>query len=170
MARHPLFVLGVLALLAGACVAGPTPISTPTSSLPLATPIPASAPALDVSCTPDPDAGNISVVGDPCPNAIAAVRGAVAKLGYPILELVVRPGPFECGIIWPGVQSGPVCFGPIVIPGRAMSAWVSFSGTNRVAVVSLWRDLPTTVPIAIQSPWTATLVDFAVPPDGWTMP
>jgi hypothetical protein len=163
-----LALLGVLA--AAGCVATPTPGPTEVARPTIATPMPTASPDVAISCVPDPYAGNIAVVGDPCPGAIAAVRAATARLGAAIHGIVLRPGPFDCGVIWPGVQSAVTCFGPIIIPGRAMHGWVAFVGTDRVAAVSLWRDLPTSVPISTQPPWTATVTQFAVPPPGWQLP
>jgi hypothetical protein len=96
----------------------------------------------------------------------------VERLGEPIARIYLRPGPFDCGVLWPGVGSPPVCFGVAVLPGSTMHGWVSFSGTDKVAAVALRRDV---VPIsgAIPSPvppWTASLVAFVVPPTGWSMP
>ena len=100
--------------------------------------------------------------------AIAAVRAVVARLALPITQIYIEPGPFECGVIWPGLQSMPICFGVAVIPGTSMHGWVAFTGTAKAAAVSLFRAPPAgTTP---SGPWQATIVAFVAPPTGWTMP
>jgi hypothetical protein len=90
------------------------------------------------------------------------LRKVVAYVGHPIARLYIGPGPFQCGDIWPGVGSPIVCFGPIVLPGRQMSGWVSFVGTDKVAAVELHR--------TPGDPWIARVRAFEVPPAGWVMP
>jgi hypothetical protein len=58
-----------------------------------------------------------------------------------------------------------------MLPGSAMHGWVSFSGTAKVAAVSLFRNVPFTgaIPSPVP-PWTASLAAFTVPPTSWSMP
>jgi hypothetical protein len=53
-----------------------------------------------------------------------------------------------------------------------MHAWVSFTGSPKVAAVMVGRDLPSEIvsPAPTSPPWTATLVRVEVPPAGWSMP
>jgi hypothetical protein len=63
-----------------------------------------------------------------------------------------------------------ICFGPLVMPGTTMHGWVSFTGSAKVAAVSLHLQ-PATGPSPAPSPmWVATIVAFQVPPAGWVMP
>ena len=67
-----------------------------------------------------------------------AVEELVARLG-PIARIRIDPSFFECGQLWPGVGSPPLCFEPAIIPGLAMHGWVSIVGTDKVAAISLYR-------------------------------
>jgi hypothetical protein len=184
MAMKTLAAALLCALLA-ACAPAPSPSFSPP---PTAAPSPAPAPSVSASSpgpsvslptsTPTetvicvPETGPLpSALGDPCPSAIAAVRTVVEPLGEPIARIYLQPGPF-CGGLWPGVGSPPICFGVLVLPGSTMHGWVRFSGTDKVAAVTLHRDvfpvseaIPSPVP-----PWTASLAAFTVPPAGWSMP
>jgi hypothetical protein len=157
----------LLLVLAAGC--GPTaPSPAPTSAEP--TPLPASptpsVPVAVTSCQPDP---NAVPLGDPCPSAILAVRSAIAGLGLPT-TIVVQPGRFYCGVIWPGVGSPPACLGgPAIEPGREMRAWVAFAGSSKVAAVALLRDLAAS-PAASPGPWLTNVFAFQVPPEGWVLP
>lgn len=178
------FAIALLCALLVACAPAPSPSispsptaaaspSAPSPSAPSPAPsvsLPTSTPTETVICVPEP--GPLpSALGDPCPSAIAAVRTVVEPLGEPIVRIYLQPGLF-CGGLWPGVGSPPICFGVLVVPGSAMHGWVSFSGTDKVAAVTLRRDvfpvseaIPSPVP-----PWTASLAAFIVPPAGWSMP
>ena len=119
-------------------------------------------------CEPDPGAPQL---GDPCPSAIEAIQAAVTLLGSEVTLAVIQPGPFLCGVLWPGVQSEPVCVGAFMAPGMFMHAWIAFSGTARVAAVSLDRALPSdTSPLASSGPWHASVEAFEVPPAVWVFP
>jgi hypothetical protein len=113
-----------------------------------------------------------ALVGDPCPSARMAVELAVAPVRLPIDRIAVEPGPFFCAVFWPGGGSMPPCYGPVVRPGQFMHAWVSFSNSQKVAVVVLGLDLPANleVPGSTRPPWNATVLAVEVPPAGWVMP
>jgi hypothetical protein len=123
-----------------------------------------------VICVPETGPLPSGLAGDQCPSAIAAVRTVVEPLGEPIVRIYLQPGLF-CGGFWPGVGSPPVCYGVAVLPGSTMHGWVSFSGTDKVAALTLFRDVPVSgvIPSPIP-PWTASVVAFIVPPAGWSMP
>lgn len=106
--------------------------------------------------------------GNPCPSALAAVQAVVAPLGLPMSQIRIQPGPFQCGVLWPGVQSPVVCFGPAIVPGASMHGWVAFVESTKVAAVGLYRTPPQGSTPA--GPWKASVVAFTVPPDGWLMP
>jgi hypothetical protein len=148
-----------------------SPSASPSASLPSPSPsvsLPPTVPPESVSCTPD---RGLPAAGDPCPAAVAAVRKVVKELGGTISRIYLVPAPFPCGGLWPGVGSPVICFGPIVLPGRTMHGWVRFLGTDRVAAVSLARDLPIGEPIPSPlPPWRASIEAFVVPPTGWQMP
>ncbi len=107
-----------------------------------------------------------------CPDAIAAVRAVVAPLGLPIARIYLVGGRFQCGDLWPGSGSPPVCFEPFYLPGTAMHGWAAFFGTDNVAAVALTRILPSPSPVTPLPgwPWQAHLLAFVVPPPGWVMP
>lgn len=129
-------------------------------------------PAATIRCTREPGPLPRALASDPCPDAIVAVTLAVAPVRLPISRIVIEPGPFYCDVIWPGVGSPRVCYGPFVRPGQFMHAWVSFRGSEDVAAVMLGLDLPDDLeaPGATRPPWHATLVTVEVPPAGWVMP
>ena len=148
-----------------------TPSAVPSGSAPSSEPSvnpPPNVPPQSVTCTPD---AGLPAAGDPCPAAVAAVRAAVKSIGRTISRIYLVPAPFPCGGLWPGVGSPVICLGPIVFPGRSMHGWVRFLGTDRVAAVSLTRDLPIGKPIPSPlPPWRASIEAFVVPPAGWQMP
>jgi hypothetical protein len=169
-------------VVAVAACAGPVPspaASTPTSTPATSatgtpapvTPSPTTTPPAETDvCVAEP-MKTVYIGIDPCPPAIAAVRAVVAPLGLPVARMVLQPRPFGCGPdLWPGVTSPRICLGVLIIPGTAMHGWVSFTGSAKVAAVSLrlqsW-DGPSPAP----SPtWVATIAAFQVPPAGWVMP
>ena len=164
--------LALLAVLAvSACQANPSPSLAPQPSRQPTAPTAIPSIAGRVAwCPPylaseDPGHG-----GDPCPSAKSATTDAVARLGYPVARIVLLPGPFDCGVVWPGSDSPPVCLGPAILPGRSMHGWVSFVGTERIAAVEMYRDIPTSTPASTPGPWTVTISDLRVPPAGWQMP
>jgi hypothetical protein len=181
------FAIALVSALLVACAPGPSPTMTATPSVnpspsapssPRASPaapspsLPTSKPAETAICAPE-TRPLPSALRDPCPSAIAAIRAVVEPLGQPIARIYLEPDPFECEVLWPGIMSPPpqVCMSPLILPGRWMHGWVSFSGTDKVAAVELARDLP--VSGAIPSPvppWKASVVAFIVPPAGWSMP
>ena len=112
------------------------------------------------------------LVSDPCPDAIVAVKLAVAPVRLPIERIVIAPGPFYCDVLWPGAGSFAPCYGPMARPGQFMHAWVSFVGSDKIAAVMLGLDLPDDLdaPGVTRPPWHATLVTTEVPPAGWAMP
>jgi hypothetical protein len=139
-----------------------------TSPSPPPSPTASPSPSASVSCVPEPAEVAPGGSGDPCPSALAAVEAVVAPLGLPVSQIRIQPGPFQCGVLWPGVQSPVVCFGPVIVPGASMHGWVAFEGTAKIAAVGLSRTPPNgSVPAG---PWKAAVVAFAVPPDGWAMP
>jgi len=151
----------------------PSPTVAPSPSLSSPAPsvsLPTSTPAETVVCVPE--TGPLpAALGDPCPSAIAAVRSVVEPLGQPITRIYLQPGPFECGYLWPGVEPAVLCVKALVLPGRTMHAWISFSATDQVAAVGLFRTI--SIGGAIRSPippWAASLAAFIVPPTGWSMP
>ena len=175
----PVAGLILVALALTACGPGPTgspAAGTPQPSSIVATPTPSPSaepsPSVvaDVSCVSERLPEEPPVIDDQCPAAVAAVRQAVASFGYSVTRLALRPGPPDCGVIWPGAQSQPVCFGPHVIPGRAMTAWVAFAGTAKVAVLLLYRDFPFATALPSGTVWKAKLLAFEVPPAGWSWP
>jgi hypothetical protein len=173
--------LAALVVAVAACAspvpspAASTPTSTPATSAtgtpaPVTPPPTATPPAETDACVAEP-MKTVYIGIDPCPPAIAAVRAVVAPLGLPVARMVLQPRPFACGRdLWPGVESPMVCFGVLVIAGTTMHGWVSFTGSAKVAAVSL-RLQPATGPSPAPSPmWVATIVAFQVPPAGWVMP
>jgi hypothetical protein len=181
-----LLTLGAVAALIVALAACASPAPSPSAQTPTATSTPAASatgtpapvtppptatpPAETDVCVPEP-MKTVYIGGDPCPPAIAAARAVVAPLGLPIARIVLQPRPFACGRdLWPGVDSPMVCFGALVISGTTMHGWVSFTGSAKVAAVSL-RLQPATGPSPAPSPmWVATIAAFQVPPAGWSMP
>ncbi len=107
---------------------------------------------------------------DPCPPAIAAVRAVVARLGLPVARVVLQPQPFACGDLWPEVGSPTVCFDVLVISGTTMHGWVSFTGSAKVAAVSLGLQGATDPSPPPRPTWVATIEAFQVPPAGSVMP
>jgi len=96
--------------------------------------------------------------------AVAARLGSIARIR-------VDPDPFECGDLWPGVGSPPICFGVVILPGLAMHGWASFVGTDKVAAIALRRS--SIGPYSVGAPfgpWQGSLEAFVVPPAGWVMP
>lgn len=145
----------------------PTPSPTPTPSVSL----PTSTPTETVVCVRQVAPLPAALAGDPCPSAVAAVRALVEPLGHPIVKIYVTPGHFPCGGLWPGVGSPTVCLGVLELPGRTMHGWVAFFGTDKVAAVTLARDIPAEGATPPPAPtWKATLAAFIVPPAGWSMP
>lgn len=135
---------------------------------PPASPSPQPSPSAAVSCIPEPAEVAPGGSGDPCPMALAAVEAAVAPLALPVTRIYIQPGIFWCGVLWPGLQSTPVCAGPLIVPGARMHGWVAFAGTAKVAAVGLSRTPPHgSTP---GGPWKAGVAAFTVPPDGWVMP
>jgi hypothetical protein len=176
-----------LALGAGlliACTPTPSPSPTPQASIapspsaptsPQATPTPGPpSPSLateSATCVPFTGELPAGLEGDPCPSALAAVRAIIEPLGFPIARIYIEPGPFLCGnYLWPGIESPPECFGPIIIPGTMMRGWVAFHRTDKVAAVELRRDVPRRASPFVVPPWRATVVAFVVPPTGCVMP
>jgi len=110
------------------------------------------------------------VLADECPSAIVTFDAVAARLGS-IARIRIDPDPFQCGDLWPGVGSPPLCFGPMILPGRAMHGWASFVGTDKVAAIALGRSAigPYSVGASF-GPWQGSLEAFVVPPAGWVMP
>ncbi len=125
-----------------------------------------------VACRIEPLPLPSTLSGDPCPSATMAVELAIAPVRLPIDRIAIEPGPFFCAVFWPGGGSMPPCYGPVVRPGQFMHAWVSFSGSEKVAVVVLGLDLPTDldIPGSTPPPWNATVLAVEVPPARWVMP
>ncbi len=176
-----LLTLASVAALVVAVAACAGPVPSPSASTPTSTPA-APAPGTPAPVTPAPTATPaaetdvcltapmkaVYIGSDPCPPAIAAVRAVVAPLGLPVARMVLQPDPF-CGGPWP-VGSPPVCFGVMVILGTTMHGWVIFTGSDKVAAVSL-RLQGAMDPSPPPSPmWIATMEAFEVPPAGWMMP
>ena len=100
---------------------------------------------------------------------IEAVRAVVDPLGTPTAIYVAAHG-FQCNDVWPGVGPDVVCFGAVEFSGTRMHGWVTFAGTDKVAAVSISRQLPVDRGTAAPGPWTAKLMTFEVPPAGWVLP
>lgn len=148
-------------------VASPVGTPFPVTPQPTSTPPTATPPAETDVCVAEP-MKTVYIGLDPCPPAIAAVHEAVVRLGLPIVRLVLQPGLF-CGL-WPNVASPAICFGPAYRPGTAMYGWVRFTGSDKVAAVSV-RLQGALDPSPPPSPlWVATIEAFQVPPAGWVMP
>lgn len=132
---------------------------------------PSPGPTAKVRCTEETGPLAPGLDGPACPSAVLAVEIAVAPVRLPIERIVVEPGPFYCDLLWPGVQTAPVCIGYAVQPGQFMHAWVSFAGSPKVAVVMLGLNLPVddASPPA-RPPWQTSLVTVELPPNGWVMP
>lgn len=167
-------VTAFVAIVIGTSMPRPSvaPGVSPTPGL-AALPSPApSTPVATIDCRPDPGPLPSYLADDPCPSAIVAVELAVATVRLPIERMVIERGPLFCNVIWEGLGSPPVCFGPNVRLGQYRHAYVSFVGSTKVAVVMLGLDLPAddNDPLATRPPWNATLVTVAVPPAGWVMP
>lgn len=140
------------------------------ASSPTAAPTP--GPTATVACREEPGDLALALTKPACPTAILAVALAVAAVPMPIERIVIEPGPFYCDVLWPGVQTVPVCRGYSVSPGQFMHAWVRFRGSPEVAVVMMGLDLPEPVrdPERTRPPWHTTLVTIEIPPTGWVMP
>ena len=161
-------LLAVIALALSGVLIQTRPVERPSTTVaPSAT---AFSPT--VRCEPERSPLPSVLSNDPCPGAAFAVSLAIAPVRLPAKLIVIEPGPFYCDVIWPGVASPPACYGPIVRPGQFMHAWVSFTGSDKVAAVMLGLDLPNdlNLPGATRPPWSATLVAAEVPPAGWVMP
>jgi hypothetical protein len=133
---------------------------------------PAPTSTVRVRCTPPSGPLPAALATDPCPSARLAVELAVAPVRLPIEAILIEPGNFSCGLFWPGAQSPPLCYGGIERPGQYMHAWVSFTGSAKVAVVVLGLNLPDDIdaPGTTRPPWQTTLLAVEVPPSGWVMP
>jgi len=157
--------LAVLAMVLAGCIAplpSATPAAVPTAPAtpaPSPTPGPSPSPTIGFTCYSDPQP--TSPVHSPlwlpssyCPAEEVAVQTAVADLGYPVqrIDIVAYGG---CGPF----LTGPVaCFVGLTGP----AAYVTFSGTERVAVLTL--------ALVPNGPLVATLEAFRVPPAGWSLP
>ena len=109
-------------------------------------------------------------MADECPSAVVAVEALVARLG-PIVRVQVDRGPFECGDLWPGVGSPPMCYGSLIVRGSTMHGWASFLGADKVAAIALQRSSLERNSVGPPfGPWKARLAAFVVPPAGWVMP
>jgi hypothetical protein len=161
-----------LTVVVAIIAAGTTPRSTATPGAPSATAVGPSALAISIDCRRESGPMPAYLAGDPCPSAIVAVELAVAPVRLPIERMVIVSGPLFCDVIWEGVGSPAVCFGPAIRPGQFMHAYVRFDGSSRVAVVMLGLDLPAddNDPFATRPPWNSTLIAVEVPPAGWVMP
>lgn len=142
--------------------------SLPAPQLPTQAP----APTATVGC--DEESGDLvlGLTRPACTSAILAVELAVAPVRLPIERILIQPGPFFCDVLWPGVQTIPACRGGYAAqPGQFMHGWVSFTGSQKVAVVMLGLDLPEPVRAtgAARPPWHTTLVTVEIPPTGWVM-
>jgi hypothetical protein len=114
------------------------------------------------------------VLADECPTAIVTLKTLAAQLGS-IVRIRIDPGPFECGELWPGVGSPPLCFGSAIFPGLTMHGWASFLGTSKVAAIALQRSSLQRSQVGPRvgppfGPWQASIASFVVPPAGWLMP
>lgn len=156
-----------IAILVGSRPAQPSiPTSNPTAAS-------SPAPTATVACREEPGDLALALTKPACPTAILAAALAVATVPMPIDRIVVEPGPFYCDVIWPGVQTVPICRGGYsVSPGQFMHAWVSFQDSPKVAVVMMGLDLPEPIrnPGRTRPPWQTTLVTVEIPPTGWVMP
>ena len=108
-------------------------------------------------------------MADECPTAIIAFEAVAARLGT-IARVRIEAGDFDCGDLWPGVGSPPICFGPFILPGSAMHGWASFVRTDKVAAITLRRSPTGPNSVAAFGPWHGSLETFVVPPAGWVMP
>ncbi len=99
---------------------------------------------------------------------IAAVHEALAPLGLSVARIVLQPDPFDC-LLWPGAESQIRCQ-PATIPGTAMHGWVTFTGSDKVAAVSLSFQVSAGSSPAPSPSWVATVAAFQVPPAGFVMP
>jgi hypothetical protein len=174
--RGPLFAILLAAIAITIVVAivvsgwPPNPVPPHPSASPSPTTSP--APTAQADCRAEVQPLPPMLSSDPCPSAILAVELAVAPVRLPIERIVVEPGPFSCGVLWPGVSSPAFCFDVFIRPGQSMHAWVAFTGSPKVAAVILGLDLPDNVdqPGATRPPWRTTLYAVEIPPDGWVMP
>lgn len=177
LAMKKIAALMVVAAAVVAC-ASPTPSPVPTKThdqTPTGSPAPvsqsptATPPAETVACVPEA-APTASIPADPCPLALAAIRNAVARFQLPIGRIVLQPEPFECGALWPGVASPLFCPLHVVLTGTTMHGWVGFTGSAKIAAVSLHFQ-PASGASPVPSPtWTTFVAAFQVPPAGWVMP
>ncbi len=175
----PSAVVLAVALLAGACAA-PSPTVTQPPPTPSPSPSPTPVPSAAIVCLPErmtpmpvgssPAASPIPI--ESCPDAIAVVRAVVVPLRLPIARIYLVGGRFQCGYLWPGIGSPPICFDGFYLPGTAMHGWVAFFGSDRVAAVALTLAPPIASQgtLAPSPPWQAHLLAFVVPPAGWAMP
>lgn len=135
----------------------PQPVSPPS-------PAPSASPSFAVTCLGAAQPGAASpgpTIEADCSDVASAVLNAVSSFGYPARAVTVRIVDFSCG----GPFATGIYFCPMIPAGPGLtpgSAYVTFAGTDRVAVLSFHgADAPPIVP---------TIVAFEVPPVGWVMP
>jgi len=159
---------GLLCLLLVAC-ASPNVTSWPTLATtppPAPTSTPPSSPVaithVVITC-PDPatsnPAGKSFIPVDFCPAEETAIYAAVAYIDHTVASLTILPGGFGCP---PFME---MC--PSVVIGQ-VAAYVTFTGTAKVAALTLNAQISLAVPPP--TVFTATVVALQVPPPNWIVP
>ena len=172
--------LAAVAALIIAVAACASPVPSPSASAPTSTPA-ASAPGTPAPVTPPPTttppAETDVCMAEPMKTVYIGIdpvrhdrRGPRRRRATRTAGRPHRPAadPF-CGGLWP-VGSPPVCFGVMVILGTTMHGWVIFTGSDKVAAVSLRLQGATDPSPPPKPTWVATIEAFEVPPAGWVMP
>jgi hypothetical protein len=118
-------------------------------------PSPTSGAAIEFVCPAVP--GNGLDTADGCPAAYTAIETAVVHLGLPVDSITVLPYDFPCH--QPFSSSARGCSFPADGPN---GAYVTFVGTDEIAALTITR--------LASGPMMANLVDFRVPPAGWSVP
>lgn len=145
------FILAIVCALLAACAssrAEPAPSSS-------------QSPMVALTCYRDlvPTPGDSAwLPSSYCPAEEVAVETAVAHLGFPARSVRIEPFGFQCAGPFP---SGPQMACPS-IPNTGLTADVTFAGTPEVAALNLALDP--------DGQMVATIVAYAIPPAGWSLP
>lgn len=158
------FGVAMLCFLAASCATPPpspsNPPPTPVGIVVAATPSPPPGAPIEFVCPAVPMNGLDSADG--CPAAYAAIETTIAPLGLQVDGITVLPDDFPCRL--PFTSSAARCpLMPASPPPPSLNGvYVTFVGTDKVAALTITR--------ASNGPMVAHLVEFEVPPAGWSVP